>query len=972
MRTFRALFFIFPALLLIVAFAFDRHASATTAPPVDLSPMPVITLPTSAGKLPSPSEDDPIHMPYLIGHTLEYATGIWDSEDEDEMPQFRVERLSNAPDLVVVSQQPTPGTLIVPAHTLIVITLGQGPIQRPNAQPTPSPDPNVFAAAAGQATLLRPPYVQNLTTTSVTIVWTTVEDGANEVNYGIGNYNSVASATSTYFTTPAAVPYDHYYVHQTTLNNLTADTAYQYKIFTNGADLTPGGPVTFRTAKPPSAGTFRFVVLGDSGDGSQNQKDVATRLLQVQPDLVLHDGDFIYSEASYDLFEKRYFQIYKDLIKSVWIAPVLGNRDVTYNNGKSFTDVFVNPPNATNVNERELYYSFDYGNAHFTVLNNYFAMTTVGSTQYNWMVNDLASTDQFWKFVVLHEPPYVTNSSQDPRGNAAIVSRLVPLFEQYNVDMVFSGHWHYYERMYPLRRGQVSTVDAGAVVYIVTGGGGAGLGDIGTGTLNPLTAAKVRKFHLTMMDVQGCSLQLSAVEKVSGTTDTFDSSDVFDTYNLNRCGGTTVTNTPTKTAMPTATATQIATLTPTFTPTSTVTSTATQPPSEAQIDTFVGGAQQESYFVSHNNSHRKSYAGVNSGPVKIASTNGVPIIASERVIYKSNNINTSYSEMIGLSEGQLDNVYWLPWYNNVDLDTQLRLANVSDSPALVTVTVGGTNREIFSLATGESVRKSYAGVNSGPVRIASTQNIVAAERVVYKINGINTSFSEMMALPANQVNTTYWLPWYNNVDLDTQLRIANMTDQPATVTVTIGGVPKPPIRLAAGESTRLSYAGVSDGPVQIVSDAPIVAAERVIYKVNGVNTSFTEMMALPDSQLDNIYWLPWYNNVDLDTQLRFANTTDSTATVHVYIGGVEMSSSPFSLTAGASTRQSFVNINNGPVQIVSDVPIVAAERVIYKVNGVNTSFTEMIGLPNRLLDTTFWLPWYNNVDLDTQLRFGVP
>jgi hypothetical protein len=50
---------------------------------------------------------------------------------------------------------------------------------------------------------------------------------------------------------------------------------------------------------------------------------------------------------------------------------------------------------------------------------------------------------------------------------------------------------------------------------------------------------------------------------------------------------------------------------------------------------------------------------------------------------------------------------------------------------------------------------------------------------------------------------------------------------------------------------------------------PIVAAERLIYKVNNVGTSFSEMMALPDSQLDSTYWLPWYNNVDLDTQLRF-------------------------------------------------------------------------------------------------------
>jgi hypothetical protein len=192
--------------------------------------------------------------------------------------------------------------------------------------------------------------------------------------------------------------------------------------------------------------------------------------------------------------------------------------------------------------------------------------------------------------------------------------------------------------------------------------------------------------------------------------------------------------------------------------------------------------------------------------------------------------------------------------------------------------------------------------------------------------------------------------------------------------VFIGGqeMPGSPFSLLAGESTRRSFEGVNDGPVQIVSDQDIVAAERLIYKVNGLNTSFSEMMGLPASQLDTTYWLPWYNNRDLDTQLRFANTTNTPASVRIYIGGVEMQGSPFALLAGESTRQSFADLNNGPVQIVSDVPVVAAGRVIYKVNGVNTSFTEMMALPDHLLSTSYYLPWYNNVDLDTQLRFGVP
>ena len=132
------------------------------------------------------------------------------------------------------------------------------------------------------------------------------------------------------------------------------------------------------------------------------------------------------------------------------------------------------------------------------------------------------------------------------------------------------------------------------------------------------------------------------------------------------------------------------------------------------------------------------------------------------------------------------------------------------------------------------------------------------------------------------------------------------------------------------------------------------------------------MRALPNVQLNTNYVLPWYNNVDLDTQLHFANVSATDATVHVTIGGVEVTGSPITLTPGASIRKSFPGIDRGPVQIESNVDIVVAGRVIYKVNNIATSFSEMMGLPASQLDTTYWLPWYNNVDLDTQLRFAAP
>jgi predicted outer membrane repeat protein len=391
------------------------------------------------------------------------------------------------------------------------------------------------------------------------------------------------------------------------------------------------------------------------------------------------------------------------------------------------------------------------------------------------------------------------------------------------------------------------------------------------------------------------------------------------------------------------------------------------------IKVIIESGEVGSYALEPTESTRQSYANVSGGPVKIIHAYGVPLISAERVIFKVKGVNTSFTEMMGLPDSQLDKTYWLPWYNNVDLDSQLRFANVDVADGTVHIFIGGQEMGTgFPLLAGESTRVSFPDISDGPVKIESDVNIVAAERVIYKVNGVNTSFSEMMALPNSQMDKTYWLPWYNNRELDSQLRFANVGTMDGTVHIFIGGQEMGTgFPLLAGESTRVSFPSISDGPVKIESDVNIVAAERVIYKVNNLNTSFSEMMALPNSQVDKTYWLPWYNNRELDSQLRFANVGLIDTTVHILIGGQEIGTG-ISLLAGESTRVSFPSISDGPVQIVSDVPIVASERVIYKVNTVNTSFSEMMGLPDKLLDPIYLFPWYNNVDLDTQLRFGAP
>jgi hypothetical protein len=404
----------------------------------------------------------------------------------------------------------------------------------------------------------------------------------------------------------------------------------------------------------------------------------------------------------------------------------------------------------------------------------------------------------------------------------------------------------------------------------------------------------------------------------------------------------------------------------------------TTPPPVNEIEISIGGIPRGTYQLEAGQILRRSYGAVNSGPVEIHNTNLVPVIGSERMIYKVNNIATSFSEMMGLPDSQVDRVYWLPWYNSKTLDTQLRIANLGIGEATVHVTIGTTEvtGSPFTVPAGVSIRKIFSNIDKGPVKIESNEDIVASERVFHKdTGGIITSFSEMMALPANQVDNVYWLPWYNSKTMDTQLRIGNVSGAEASVHVYIGTteVTGSPFSIPVGTSKRLIFPKFDKGPVKIESNVDVVVSERVFYKDSaGIITSFSETMALPEKALDTVYWLPWYNSKHMDTQVRIANVSAGEATVHVYIGGAEVTGSPFTIPVDGSIRKTFSNLDKGPVKVESNVDVVVSERVIYKVNNLPTSFSEMMALPEKLLDTTYWLPWYNSKEMDTQLRFGVP
>jgi len=162
---------------------------------------------------------------------------------------------------------------------------------------------------------------------------------------------------------------------------------------------------------------------------------------------------------------------------------------------------------------------------------------------------------------------------------------------------------------------------------------------------------------------------------------------------------------------------------------------------------------------------------LDNGPIKVQSSAGVPIFASLRVGYFNGSAWTSHSELMGLPAALLSTNYFFPMYDNVNHNSQLSFANMGTSPTTVSVTINGVLKGIYSLAPNQVARVSYAGVNSGPVVIQSSGGvpILAAKRVAYFNGSAWTSFSELIGLPSSQLSTSYFFPWFDNVNIDTQL-----------------------------------------------------------------------------------------------------------------------------------------------------------------------------------------------------------
>jgi hypothetical protein len=190
-------------------------------------------------------------------------------------------------------------------------------------------------------------------------------------------------------------------------------------------------------AKPDS---FRFAVIGDSGTGDKPAHEVGAQMNAARQkfpfNIVVMLGDNMYGGEKPSDFRDKFELPYKPLLDGgVKFYASLGNHD-------NSTQVAYKP---FNMNGRK-YYTFrpHDGIRFFALDSNY-----MDRDQLEWLENELKNSGSDWKICFFHHPLYSSGERHGPSLGVRAV--LEPLFVKYGVNLVLTGHEHFYERIKPQR-----------------------------------------------------------------------------------------------------------------------------------------------------------------------------------------------------------------------------------------------------------------------------------------------------------------------------------------------------------------------------------------------------------------------------------------------------------------------------------------------------------------------------------------
>lgn len=334
----------------------------------------------------------------------------------------------------------------------------------------------------------RAPYIQRPSQTTATIAW-------RRANVSTGML---------YLGTSSGVWFDSLSTQSTTQKHFFDIAGLQPNVeyFYQAKSIAPNDTfisniASFYTAPLPLEDGISFLAYGDCGYNNTMQHQVKALMEQEVVDFAIVTGDVDQNVG--DNYDNIFFGVYADILKRDCHFTCIGNHDTYADNAATYLDAFYLPSN--NPANSERYYSFEWGDSKFICLDANIPYT-IGSPQFNWMVEEMRCNDKKWLLVFFHQPPWTNAWSLDYylpgspyfwyQGDEDMRSDLVPEFERYGVDFVVNGHSHCYQR------GELNGVQ-----YIITGGAGASNLDLNTNSNAPNISVEIYENNYVRFDISG-------------------------------------------------------------------------------------------------------------------------------------------------------------------------------------------------------------------------------------------------------------------------------------------------------------------------------------------------------------------------------------------------------------------------------------------------------------------------------------
>ena len=317
--------------------------------------------------------------------------------------------------------------------------------------------------------------------TSRTIMWQSDNSEADAViEYRLegAEKSRTIGATDKAFTDDGSTTY----IHEATLTGLTPNTKYEYRVG-YGTDRRSD----WYRLETAGASVYDVLIYPDSqsGDYSQWEEIVKSSALRnPRTALYISMGDLVDNgEHAYQW--RTWLNSIKPLSANVPLATTLGNHEMYTLDWKmrepyAYLNYFAVPPNGNETFNRR-YYSYDFGDVHYVVLDTMLYESNhednhdthhpdLYDVQVQWLRQDLTANTKKWTVVLMHRDPFQYAFDRSGANRAVGFDDegvlFMPIFDEFNVDLVLSAHLHSYRN-----RGHVRNFDRdpSGPLYILTG-----------------------------------------------------------------------------------------------------------------------------------------------------------------------------------------------------------------------------------------------------------------------------------------------------------------------------------------------------------------------------------------------------------------------------------------------------------------------------------------------------------------------